>query len=312
MKKYFHVLVFLIALSTLVFAFTSCAATGDNVDTDASQPPISDDADVPDEGNAAASPASTDNAEEEPTDGDADTTDTVEEGQSADSDADTTEEEQPEDGDTGITGPNTYAYAGDINPNQIIFSPEAEDYLSAFGSADNTLNRLAPMLLSAANAAYETGRVFYMDDAAVDAEFEWKTIIHLINTYAFEYEGVYQEDGNIIVPEVIMSLFFGDVFYSDQISPIPESMAGLIAYDDANTAYVITGADGGGISFVLRDVTISLSNSAEGDSQSATIQFDVVNSDGDVEDTVCVEIVHALSANYLYSVQSAYPIREDM
>ena len=290
MKKRIRVFVSLVAVSVLLLIFTSCATTGDDAASDVSEPPVSEEVSAPEQGETV-SPA----------------VDTAEEESPADSSADAEEAPPAVADDAGFSLPNTYVCAVDINPNQITFDAGVEDFLSVFGSADSTLDKLAPMLLSVANTAYETGRFFYTGDEPVDAEFEWKTIFYLVNNYAFEYEGVTQADGNIYVPAPIMELFFGDVFYSDQIPEIPDSMAGLVAYDESDTTYVITGADGGGISFVLRDITISLSSSAEDDSQSATITFDVVTSDGSGDDTVCVEIIHALSANYLYTVQSAYP-----
>lgn len=291
MKRRIRVFLSLVAVSVLLLTFTSCATTGDGAASDVSEPPVSEAAGTP-ESDVTASPAATDTPEGEST---------------ADSSTDAEEAPPAAGGDAGTALPNTYVYSVDINPNQIVFDAAVEDFLSAFGSADSTLHKLAPMLLSAANTVYDTGRFFYTGDEPVDAEFEWKTIFYLINNYAFEYEGVTQEDGNVYVPELVMELFFGDVFYSDLIPQIPDSMAGLIAYEQADTTYVVTGADGGGISFVLRDITLSLSSSAEDDSQSAILAFDVVTSDGSVDDTVCVEIVHALSANYLYTVQSAYP-----
>jgi|GEM_PF-5398641 len=211
--------------------------------------------------------------------------------------------------DNRPAGDEDAAYQG-INAYDLTFDDSVQRFLNAFGAADDTLFEIEPMLVSAAFAADTTGADFYIGDEPADADFMWNTLFYYINTYAYGEETVTQTDGTLVVPSEAMAGFLIDLFDTEDIPEIPDTLDDAVTYDEASDSYTLLAASGEGLSYVISDIAISLSDSAENDKQSAILTFDVLDIDGNVQNAVCIEIVPLADSYYFYTVSAAYPADE--
>ena len=201
------------------------------------------------------------------------------------------------------SGSGTYAQ---MNVNKISFGGDVDAYFDGYKNTDSALDKLQPILFSALFAAFDSEKMFFVDDNPVDAEFEWTTVYHLINDFEFERAGVTQDAGNITVPADIMAGFFMDEFGVSTIPEIPDSILGLVTFDKDAGAYTLMSTGIGGLNFILSNIVLSKASSAADPTQSATITFDVQDNDGKTLKTICVELVRAPDSTFKYSVMDAY------
>ena len=195
-----------------------------------------------------------------------------------------------------------------MNGHGLVFGGAEDEFFGAYENTDRALDALEPLLFSAVWATIDVTDLFHAEDDPVDAGFEWTTVYHLINDYGLERDGVAVKNGDIIVTADAMAVFFKDAFAADAIPEIAGSMAGLISYDAGSGSYTLVSADGGGMTFVLKAMTLSLSSAANDGSHSASLQFDIVSNDGTVESTLAVEIIPSDASSYHYSILAAYPV----
>jgi hypothetical protein len=194
-----------------------------------------------------------------------------------------------------------------MNGYKLVFSDDMDSFFSAYDNTDRALDALEPLLFSAAWAALDAGEPFLVNAYPTDAGFEWTTVYHLINDYEFDRDSVAWVDGDIVVQEYGMESFFKDAFGSYTIPEITGSTAELISYDGATGLYTLKSANAGGITFILKAITLSPADEDGGGARSAALSFDVVSSDGTVESTLSVEIAASDESTYRYTIKAAEP-----
>ena len=197
-----------------------------------------------------------------------------------------------------------------MNGYGLVFGGAEDEFFGAYENTDRALDALEPLLFSAVWATMDVTDLFHVENAPVDAGFEWTTVYHLVNDYGFEQDGVTAQNGDLVATIDVMEGFFKDAFAADTIPPIEGEMAGLISFDGAPGLYTFTSADGGGMTFVLKSIALSLSSAANDGSHSATLQFDIVLNDGSVDRALAVEIIPSDASSYHYSILAAYPVEE--
>ena len=195
-----------------------------------------------------------------------------------------------------------------MNAYELLFGGSEDEFFSAYDNTNRALDALEPLLFSAVWATMDVEDLFFVEDEPADASFEWTTVYHMINDYEFDKTGVTWENGNIVVSSDAMEDFFLEAFAVFVIPEIPEDLSALISYDAAAGTYTLLSADGGGMTFVLKTIALSLSSSAADGSQSASLQFDIVLNDGTVAGTLAVEIIPSEISSYHYTIQAAYPV----
>jgi hypothetical protein len=197
------------------------------------------------------------------------------------------------------------AYA-QMNVNKILFGGDVDAYFDAYENTDSALDALQPILFSALFAAFDSDKLFIVDDNPADTEFQWTAVYHLINDFEFERDGVTQEAGNILVPADIMAAFYMDEFGVSAVPEVLDSLAGLVTFDKDTGKYTLMSAGIGGLNFVLSNISLSKASSAADPTQSASIRFDVQDNDGKTMKSIVIEIVHAPDSTFKYSVMAAY------
>jgi len=107
-----------------------------------------------------------------------------------------------------------------------------------------------------------------------------------------------------------MEDFYYDIFGTANIPEVPDELTSSISYDAPSDSYHVIASSGEGLSYIVSDIVISMSDSSANSAKSAVITFDGLDIDNNVHNTVCVEIEYSADSSYLYTVISAYPTND--
>lgn len=161
--------------------------------------------------------------------------------------------------------------AGGIDLGRVTFIGDFDEFFG--GDAKAAMNRMEPMLLAAAQAAYASGDIMM---GTPDAAGQWAVIYQYLNTYG-DAEFETQADGTLVVGKDSMLSLFRSFFGAD--SALPELQTEYdIRYDASAEQYLIGRSDFGEVTFSMTDLALSdteafITLSAVGES---IAQFDVM------------------------------------
>lgn len=194
------------------------------------------------------------------------------------------------------------AVAGELKIEGVDFDQASNDYLD--GDALSALEKMSPLLLSAAMAEFSINKPLYPDENS-DTSFEWAMIYQYINSYGDENTKLEKlEDGSLVVPEDEINQYFNSFFSSFNGSAPSLNTDFAIKYDESSKSYTVGRSDFGDISFTVTGVSLSKENNAADPSISATVALTALDPDGVSAGVILVEIVPKADTMYGYSIQS--------
>jgi hypothetical protein len=186
------------------------------------------------------------------------------------------------------TAPTTGAEmnTGAIDLGRVSFAGDFDEFFG--GDAKAALQRMEPILLAAAQAAYASRDIMM---GTPDAASQWAVMYQYLNTYG-DADFAQQEDGTLMVGQDSMLSLFRSIFGAD--AALPELKTDYnIRYDASAEQYLIGRSDFGEVTFAMTDLALSdtaafITLTADGGSGA---QFDVM-----------IEITPGADAKYGYSI----------
>jgi len=161
------------------------------------------------------------------------------------------------------------AQTGGIDTGDMVFPEQYDEYFG--GDTNAAVEKMSPMLLAAAQAAYAVDDMMFGEIGPVS---KWAVIYQYLNAYGdADYER--QEDGTLVVGEKDMLSLFRDFFGADAV--LPELQTSYdISYDAAGAQYLVGRSDFGDVSFAMTDLALSNQAAFITLTADSAAQFDVV------------------------------------